>query len=542
MCGIFALLNYPKNDERKIKTEFDKGFSRGPEDTKFEYLQEYKTYLGFHRLSINGLNKESNQPIMIDDCILICNGEIYNYKELGKSLNITFKTQSDCEVIIHLYKKFGIDYTLDLLDGVFAFVLIDKNKLFVARDPFGVRPLFWINSNKFYGFASQLKQLNNLKLDQNVEQFPPGNYIRLEKNNIDKWSISEKKIFYTLPPVKLENSFEETDVLSNIRYYFEDAIKKRCVNTSDRPIACLLSGGLDSSIVAAIVNKYVDNLETFSIGIKGGEDLKYARQVADFLGTNHHSIELTEQDFIDAIPETIYAIESFDTTTVRASVGNYLVGKYIKKHSNAKVIFNGDGSDELMGGYLYFHHASDNLSFDKECRRLLKNIHYFDVLRSDRSISSHGLEPRTPFLDKKWVDYFISLGIDIRNFNQTNKIEKNLFRKAFEDENLLPKDILYRKKEAFSDGVSSLKKSWFTIINEESTKLLKKQAITDNPDTLLNEYKTANLNPKTTEQLYFRSLFDIYFPRCSYIIPYFWMPSFIVANDASARTLNIYKK
>lgn len=541
MCGIFALLNYADNDFKKIKTEFDKGYSRGPEDTQFEYLKKYKTYLGFHRLSINGLNKESNQPLNINDCILICNGEIYNYRELGKSLNITFKTNSDCEVIIHLYKKFGIEYTLDLLDGVFAFMLIDNNTIYVARDAFGVRPLFWINGNDFYGFASQLKQLNKLKQDETVKQFQPGSYIKLEKNKVDKWNIIENKLFYTLPTVKLENTLDEEEVLSKIRYYFEDAIKKRCINTSDRPIACLLSGGLDSSIVAAIVNKYVDNLETFSIGIKGGEDLKYANQVASFLGTRHHCIELSEQDFIDAIPETIYAIESFDTTTVRASVGNYLVGKYIKKHSNAKVIFNGDGSDELMGGYLYFHHAGDNLSFDKECRRLLKNIHYFDVLRSDRTISTHGLEPRTPFLDKKWVDYFISLGINIRNFNQSNEIEKYLFRKAFEKMNLLPKNILFRKKEAFSDGVSSVKRSWFEIINEQASNLLKKQEITDNPQELLDEYKKVYLRPSTIEQLYFRSLFDIYYHKCSHIIPYFWMPSFIKANDASARTLNIYK-
>ena len=540
MCGIFALLNYPNNDLNKIKTEFDKGFSRGPEDTFFEYLDEYKTFLGFHRLSINGLNKESNQPITIGGCILICNGEIYNYNELGKALNITFETQSDCEIIIHLYKKYGIDYTLELLDGVYAFLLIDNNNAYIARDAFGVRPLFWINGNDFYGFASQLKQLNKLKLDQTVTQFPPGTYITLKKNNIDKWDMIKENKYYSLPSVKLENTYNEEEILSKIRYYFEDAVKKRCINTSDRPIACLLSGGLDSSIVAAIVNKYVDNLETFSIGIKGGEDLKYANQVAKFLGTKHHSIELSEQDFIDAIPETIYAIESFDTTTIRASVGNYLVGKYIKKNSNAKVIFNGDGSDELMGGYLYFHHAGDNLSFDNECRRLLKNIHYFDVLRSDRTISSHGLEPRTPFLDKKWVDYFISLGINIRNFNHSNNIEKNLFRKAFETENLLPRDILFRRKEAFSDGVSSLNRSWFTIINEQATKLLKKQEFTDNPEKLLQQYKSVHLQPKTIEQLYFRCLFDVYYPNSSHVIPYFWMPSFINASDASARTLKIY--
>lgn len=193
------------------------------------------------------------------------------------------------------------------------------------------------------------------------------------------------------------------------------AVKKRVIGTTDRPVACLLSGGLDSSLIVALVSKfYPGKLETYSIGMKGSEDLKYAEVVAEYIESNHTSIIVSEEDFLEAIPEVIKAIESYDTTSVRASVGNYLIGKYIAKHSTAKVIFNGDGSDELAGGYLYFHAAPNNIEFDRECKRLLTDIHAFDVLRSDKCISSHGLEPRTPFLDRGWVDYYLSIPTDIR--------------------------------------------------------------------------------------------------------------------------------
>lgn len=225
----------------------------------------------------------------------------------------------------------------------------------------------------------------------------------------------------------------ETDMRSiyrNMQYYFTNAIKKRCYIT-ERPIACLLSGGLDSSLVTALVNEYhkdisTEPLETYSIGLEGSEDLKYAKIVADYLGTKHTEILLKEEDFICAINEVIYAIESYDTTTVRASIGNYLLGKYISENSNAKVIFNGDGSDELCGGYLYMHACPDEIEFDKETRRLLKNIHAFDVLRSDKCISSHGLEPRTPFLDRSWVQYYLSIHPSVR-FHPKNKLCENIY-------------------------------------------------------------------------------------------------------------------
>ena len=258
----------------------------------------------------------------------------------------------------------------------------------------------------------------------------------------------------------------------------------------------------------------------------GSEDLKYAKMVAEHIGSIHHEIELTEDDFINAIPKVIHDIESNDTTTVRASVGNWLISKYIKEGSQDKIVFNGDGSDEVAGGYLYFHYAPNPIEFDKECRRLLNDIHLFDVLRSDRSISNHGLEARTPFLDKNFVDTYFSIPTYLRDHKHCNKCEKYLIREAFKDSGLLPNEILFRTKEAFSDGVSTDKKAWFEIIQD---------------------YASSAMNiddKKQAEQAYYDKIFSQYYGSqdTEHIMPYKWMPNFIEATDASARTLDVYSK
>ena len=352
----------------------------------------------------------------------------------------------------------------------------------------------------------------------------------------DVWSKSiENKPFALITPSLNYNIKTEVDATTIIKNSLMAAVKKRFL-TTDRPIACLLSGGLDSSLITALVHKLTiaedktKRLETYSIGLNGSEDLKYARKVADFLGTNHTEIICTEEEFLEAIPDVIYNIESYDTTTVRASVGNFLVAKYISEHSEAKVIFNGDGSDEVCGGYLYFHLAPDAIAFDQECQRLLKDIHLFDVLRSDRSISSNGLEARTPFLDKSFVHAYLSIPPNLRFVK--GRCEKFLLRKAFESMNMLPTEVLWRTKEAFSDGVSSQKKSWYEIIqskmNTQPSVYLSGNALIFNP-------------PKTKEQEYYRYLFERHYKTYSNVIPYFWMPKFTNATDSSARTLNIYE-
>jgi len=493
--------------------------------------------LGFHRLAINGLNNNSNQPLCFEDIILICNGEIFNYKELYKKHNLNANTDSDCEVIIHLYLLYGIDYTLSLLNGEYAFILIDKkeNKMFAIRDPFGIRPMYYLKNsvnNSFY-FASELKQLQNFNSKDKIEQFIPGTFSVFNYNNeLNVWNFVNNNLYYNTNIQEIKENNSE-NYYKNIALMLEESVKKRTM-TTHRPVACLLSGGLDSSLIAALVKKqYIGTLETYSIGLEGSEDLKYAQKVADHIGSKHTNIIVSEDDFFNAIPNVIDDIESYDTTTVRASVGNWLIGKYIKEHSEAKVIFNGDGADELMGGYLYFNKAPNCYEFDRECKRLLKDIYLYDVLRSDKSISSHGLEPRTPFLDVEFVQCYLSIPCELRFHMNLNKCEKFLIRESINKyfQNLLPDEILWRKKEAFSDGVSSKSRSWFEIAQEKIDNLNFKSSIK-------NIY-THN-KPQTTEQLYYRYLFELNYKNTGYIVPYFWMPKYIESHDASARTLSIY--
>jgi asparagine synthase (glutamine-hydrolysing) len=584
MCGIFALLNSDKIPITTINNEFLKGQGRGPEFSKLDnsYM---KMTLGFHRLAINGLNNESNQPLVIDDVVLICNGEIYNYKQLYKYMGVQPTTGSDCEVIIHLYIKYGIEQTLSMLDGVYAFILYDNrineslnNKVYIARDPLGVRPLYYLKNNRqfewfpLYGFASELKCLerfyNTNTIHYSIEQFKPGSYCVFNHGNLvdSNWELELENVPFYIPTFsyswRINNETENIlvdDMYSRVSSYLISAVNKRCL-TTERPIACLLSGGLDSSLIAALVNNFYNynhlpnKLETYSIGLEGSEDLKYARIVADYLETNHTEIIVTEKEMFEAIPDVIKAIESYDTTSVRASIGNYLLGKYIAANSQAKVIFNGDGSDELLGGYLYMNNCPDDIEFDKETRRLLKDIHLFDVLRSDKSISSHGLEPRTPFLDRSFVNTVLSIPAYFRNhkniqtINDTyniydkNKlpyegIEKFLLRFSFSEGNfadyndrqILPSEILWRKKEAFSDGVSNRGRSLYQILQEYI-------AIYMNVEEQTNIYKPSI----ETEKKYYKKIFDKFYPLCDHIVPYFWMPKYTDATDPSARTLAIY--
>lgn len=573
MCGIFALLNpavVSKQLIDELQKLFMKGSSRGPDNSRFECLNgTLRCFIGFHRLAINGLNSKSNQPFYIDNTVLLCNGEIYNSNELCKKYNIKQNSDSDCECIIHLYRKFGFKKTLELIDGVFAMILIDYNDIsyptmYISRDPFGVRPLFIGTTHKSDSivFSSLMKQIDRHLY--NIKQFEPGTWSTYNLNTYDNtWKLENTQRFYEIK----SNSINLLQNIKNIDFNKENykycnrvykslcnAVKKR-VHCTDRPIACLLSGGLDSSLITALVCKYcqtdTQKMETFSIGMQGSEDLLYARKVANHLKTKHHEIVLTEQEFLNTIPKVIYETETYDTTTIRASVGNYLVANYIKNNSKAKVIFNGDGSDEVTGGYLYFHHAPNYEEFNNECIRLLKEISYFDVLRSDRCISSNGLEARTPFLDKDFVNEYLSIPLDIRFRSKFNifgeRCEKFLLRESIEkmDPYLLPKSVLWRTKEAFSDGVSKHTRSWHEIIKEYTMKLMintYNKIIT--PEYYKLRYEHYKINtPETIEQFYYRVLYNKYFSDYggTNVLPHFWMPKFIDATDASARTLNIYK-
>lgn len=582
MCGIFALLNYEqKYRDRFVHMQFDKGKARGPENSVIQKVG-CKITFGFHRLAINGLNDESNQPLVKGDITLICNGEIYNYRELyalmsANDSSVIPKTQSDCEVILWLYERYGIEQTLQMLDGVFAFALLDQRyqlgepALYLARDPYGVRPLYTIHQKNTgtpdkectIGFASELKMLSGFSAfslpstQYNVSHFQAGTYSKYVFSDkvCSEWRPSQQNVVYhrmAFSNTSSSNDLEE--ILRGVRNYLTNAVEKRC-STTERPIACLLSGGLDSSLIAALVNDYhrqhgLPVLETYSIGLAESTDLKYAKMVADHLGTKHTEVVLTELEFCESIHEVIAAIESYDTTTVRASIGNYLLGKYIAANSEAKVIFNGDGSDELLGGYLYMKSAPDAIEFDRECRRLLKDIHAFDVLRSDKCISSHGLEPRTPFLDREWAQYVLSINPAVRQGRCKNTQEKYLLRRAFDNRkndgvSLLPDEVLWRRKEAFSDGVSGHERSLYQILQEFcalKTPLYPQFKSYEDMAKKTGVIKGNSINvPSTAEQYLYREIFESYYPDVGEVVPYFWMPKYVDAKDASARTLEVYK-
>jgi len=307
-------------------------------------------------------------------------------------------------------------------------------------------------------------------------------------------------------------------IMDNIYTSLRNAVAKRLM--SDKPIGCLLSGGFDSSIVAALLSEHFtgDNkLKTFSIGLEGSPDLKYARMVADFIHSDHHEVVVSEEEMLGAIEEDIIQIESYDTTTVRASTPMYLLSKYIKQNTDVTVIYSGEGSDEASGSYLYFHNAPDALTFKAETVRLMQDLSYFDVLRCDKSIAGAGLEVRVPFLDKDFLEMYMNVAPE-KKMPKTYGMEKYLLRKAFEKYNLLPKEVLWRIKEGMSDGVSSQTRGWYQIIQEHTESLY-----TDEEFTTRSASYQFN-PPMFKEALWFRDLFSKHYKGRDHTIPYYWLP------------------
>lgn len=592
MCGIFFLFDSDnKITDDEIKTNANQCKIRGPDKTKFLKLNKNLT-MGFHRLRINDLSMEGDQPMRDpdgDNLVLICNGEIYNFKQLALDNKFNLNSQSDCEIILHLYKKYGIKKTISLLDGVFAFVLadLDKKKIFISRDPFGIRSLFvgYNSYNNSFGFASELKSLD--KLFTSVSQFEPSHFLEvdlekifaegfylfenlqyypsingnkilkevngfkkilsfkeLEKNKqkndhllpwlLDNYNYS-KRFFDNFINCSLTDSEYEKHITEMIYNYLNNAVKKRLL--SNRPIGCLLSGGFDSSIITALVAKNFQRgeLKTFSIGLEGSEDLKYARQVAEYLGTDHHEVIVTEKEMLDAIPNTIYTTETYDTTTVRASTPMLLLSKYIKENTDVTVVFSGEGSDEASGSYMYFHNAPDNHEFQKETERLLSDLYMFDVLRCDKSTAGAGLEVRVPFLDLDFMNCYMRILPEFKNPKKYG-VEKYLLRKSFSGLNLLPDSVLWRTKEGMSDGVSSQKRGWFEIIQEFVDSEFTKPEFSQ----FLDKSYRHN-NPKIKESLYYRILFDKFFNKRDKILDYYWLPKWSGdISDPSARVLDVY--
>lgn len=517
MCGIFALLSTTDYCLSDLTPYINAIQHRGPDHSSIVRFSD-KIALAFHRLAINDLTSNGNQPFYHPDfpsMALICNGEIYNHKELAEKYKFNLKSKSDCEVVLHMYQRFGLAQTCQELDGYFAFVIADGDQLYAARDPIGIRSLFISERPDKVYIASELKGLPH---DTPCEQFPPGT-----------WWSSESRVYtpYINMCEHAIHSQTYTEARETVRLLLEKAVEKR-VTMSERPIGCLLSGGLDSSIICALVAKYsATPIHTFSVGFEGSTDCAYARKVAEHLHTIHHEVILTEQDMLEAIPEVIRQIESYDTTTVRASTPMYLLSKYISKHTDIRVIFSGEGSDELSGSYLYFYNAPSEEEFYKETLRLVKDLNYFDVLRCDKSTATNGLEVRVPFLDKDFVEYYLYLHPSLKIPSEF-QCEKYLLRDSFEE--MLPKEVAWRTKEAFSDGVSGKEKSWYQVIQEYVETLeIPEMEYTFNP-------------PVLKESKWYRMIYNCAYPNQDHLIPYYWLPKWTGdVKDPSARILPVYQ-
>jgi asparagine synthase (glutamine-hydrolysing) len=527
MCGIWTYISKNKKDYYNY---FNAISHRGPDASIYMTLKEVN--IGFHRLSI--INKKFNgmQPFLDSNMIFLCNGEIYNYKILMEKYNLN--CINDCMCIFELYKKLDFNDFVNVINkeiiGEFAFIILifnDNNelsKIIASRDIFGVRPLYFAknNDNNEYIFSSELKGIPKTFKDAN--EFPCGSIISIDYiNNIEKCFDITNGIYETI---------ENKDYnLIKIKETLIEAVKIRLMADDPDDIGFYLSGGLDSSILCSIASKlvYPKRIKTFSIGFIGSTDLPYARKVADFINSEHKEIIITEKEALDAIDNVIYATCTYDITTIRASCGQYLLSKYIKEHTNIKIIINGDGSDEVLGGYIFNYYAPDKNKFHNSCLKYTQEIHMYDGRRLDRCLAYFGLEARVPFLDINFVKTIWSIPAEMR-MPSYNNCEKFLLRQVFNDETYLPIDCLFRKKEAFSDGISSKDKSWFSIINN------KMNSIDD------NDYN--NNDSPSKEAYYYKNKFIEYFGKDRLnIIPHYWQPDFINNNvyiDPSARVLNIY--
>ncbi|KAK9303133.1 hypothetical protein QLX08_005087 [Tetragonisca angustula] len=555
MCGIWALFGLDLPSLTHICKNFEQITHRGPEAFKLEFDHAVKNgYLGFHRLAIVD-NLQGMQPMRLyqyPHLFLLCNGEIYNYQKLGMEHGFTYTTHCDIEVIIHLYVHLGSENVARMLDGVFAFCLMDiKNRrILIGRDPYGIRPLFQLQSDDGQlGICSESKGLMDITKQMTskwaLKPFQPGSYEEYEILNDGRTKLLTKVNYYQ-PGDKAHfsafvpyNNLSSTNVHGNIRKLLSAAVKKRLM--TDREVGCLLSGGLDSSLIAALLVKHAKEanlpykIKSFAIGMGDSPDIIAARQVAEHIGTEHHEVIFSEKDVVDILDKLIYQLETCDITTIRASIGMYLISRYIKNNTKTTVIFSGEGADELAQGYIYFRDAPNATEAHNESVRLLKDIYLYDSLRADRTTSAFSLELRVPFLDIQFTNYYLSL--DAASRQPQGGTEKYLLRSAFDNTNLLPSNILWRHKEAFSDGVTSIKKSLFHIIHDIV------DAHVSNEELEKAYLKFPHCPPKTKEALYYRKIFEKHYRgQVENFVPYFWMPRWTKGvSDPSARFITHYK-
>ncbi len=546
MCGIVCAFDIKQKSEdlRPQVLEMAKSIRhRGP-DWSGVYSDE-KAILAHERLAIVD-PASGKQPLFSEDkkLILAANGEIYNHKVLRAQFpDYKFQTESDCEVILALYKEKGVDF-VDEMNGIFGFAIydVDKDEYFIARDHMGIIPLYmgWDQHGTFY-VASELKALEGVCTK--IELFPPGHYMSSKDGELVQWYKRDWEDFDAVKD-------NETSI-AEVKQALEDAVHRQLM--SDVPYGVLLSGGLDSSVTSAIAKKYSQRrieaddkeqawwpqLHSFSVGLEGSPDLAAARKVADHIGTVHHEIKFTIQEGLDAIKDVIYQLETYDITTIRASTPMYLMARVIKS-MGIKMVLSGEGADELFGGYLYFHKAPNAREFHEETVRKLSKLHMYDCLRANKSLAAWGIEGRVPFLDKEFMDVAMRINPEDKMIKD-GRIEKWVVRKAFED--MLPESVAWRQKEQFSDGVGY---SWIDTLKE-----LVNEEVTD--EQMANaHFRFPIQTPQNKEEYYYRTIFEGHFPSdaaalsvpqepsvaCSTKIALEWDEAFKNMNDPSGRAVS----
>jgi asparagine synthase (glutamine-hydrolysing) len=552
MCGIVCAFNVKGNNEvirSNVLKMAQKVRHRGP-DWSGIYSSK-NAVLAHERLAIVDPTS-GKQPILSEDGlkVIAVNGEIYNHQNLKDSFatDYNFRTESDCEVILALYEKKGINFLNDL-NGIFAFALYDSSndKYLIARDHMGIIPLYmgWDKDGIFY-VSSELKSLEGVC--DKIELFPPGHYLESSSTDLKKW--------YNPEWVSYHHVKDSQTSIKAIHDSLSAAVKRQLM--SDVPYGVLLSGGLDSSITSALAKKFASKriesndkqdawwpqLHSFSVGLEDAPDLKAARIVADHIGTIHHEINFTVQEGIDAIRDVIYHLETYDITTIRASTPMYLIARAIKS-LGIKMVLSGEGADELFGGYLYFHKAPNAKEFHEETVRKLDKLHQYDCLRANKSLAAWGIEGRVPFLDKEFIDVAMNINPEDKMI-KNGRIEKWVLREAFKD--YLPESVLWRQKEQFSDGVGY---SWI-----DSLKDLVSKEVSDHD--LENASKIFSINtPRNKEEYYYRLIFSDHFSSdaaaksvpsvpsvaCSTPQALEWDEAFKNMNDPSGRSIsNIHNK
>ncbi|MEN8885211.1 MAG: asparagine synthase B [Winogradskyella sp.] len=546
MCGIVCAFDIKQKveDLRPQVLEMAKTIRhRGP-DWSGIYSDD-KVIMAHERLAIVD-PASGKQPLLSADkkIILAANGEIYNHRALRKQFEgkYDFQTQSDCEVILALYREKGHDF-VDDMNGIFGFAIYDveKDEYFIARDHMGIIPLYigWDKNGTFY-VASELKALEGICTK--IELFPPGHFMSSKDGEFIKWY---KRDWTDYDAVK-----ENQTSIAEVKQALEDAVHRQLM--SDVPYGVLLSGGLDSSVTSAIAKKYSERrieaddkekawypqLHSFSVGLEGSPDLAAAKVVADHIGTVHHEIKFTIQEGLDAIKDVIYNIETYDITTIRSSTPMYLMARVIKS-MGIKMVLSGEGADEIFGGYLYFHKAPNAKEFHEETVRKLDKLHMYDCLRANKSLAAWGIEGRVPFLDKEFMDVAMRINPKDKMING-ERMEKWVIRKAFED--MIPESVAWRQKEQFSDGVGY---SWIDTLKE-----LVDNEVTD--EQIENAAFRFPINtPLNKEEYYYRSIFEGHFPSdaaalsvpqeasvaCSTAIALEWDEAFKNMNDPSGRAI-----